>query len=51
MDRLINALKSENFIESLKVMGQGMLGIFIVMACILITVFVFNALFSGKKNK
>lgn len=51
MNRLINALTSENFITSLKVMVKGMLAIFIVMACILIAVYLFNLIFSGKNKK
>ena len=41
----------QNFVESLKYMGAGMLGIFIVMGVIIASVYGLNKLFSGKKKK
>lgn len=53
MNRIISAFTDPEFIESLKVMGKGMLAIFIVMACIMLTVFIFNKLssLSAKSEK
>lgn len=39
-----------NFVENLKYMGTGMLGIFIVMGAIILSTFVLNKLFSKKDN-
>lgn len=37
---------NQNFLYSLEIMGKGMLGIFIVIVLIMLSVFVCNKLFS-----
>lgn len=48
MSRIGEALTSPDFIESLRVMGKGMLAIFIVIALIMLSVIILNKL-SKKK--
>ena len=41
----------QNFVESLKYMGAGMLGIFIVMGAIILVTYGLGKLFSRKDKK
>lgn len=41
----------ENFINSLPVIGKGYLGVFVVTALIIATVYLLNAVTSDKKGK
>lgn len=50
MSRIITALNHPDFLKSLSVMGQGMLAIFIVMICIMLSVVVLNKISSLKKS-
>lgn len=38
-----------NFVDSLPIMGKGMLGILIVMGAIILVTITLNKIFSGKK--
>ncbi len=43
--------KPMEFVYSLKYLGQGMLGIFVVMGLIIGTTVLLNKIFTKKKNK
>lgn len=49
MSKFIDIFTEPDFIESLKVMGKGMLAIFIVIALIMLSVMILN-MFSNKKK-
>ncbi len=38
------------FVESLQYMGMGMLGIFVVMGAIILSIWALNSIFSKKKK-
>ena len=38
------------FVENLKYMGTGMLGIFVVMGAIILSIWALNSIFSKKKK-
>lgn len=42
---------AENFVESLKVMGYGMLGIFVVAAVLVLIMVLLTKLFPAKKEE
>lgn len=43
---IVDIFKDADFLKSLSVMGQGMLAIFIVMVCIMLSVVILNKIFS-----
>lgn len=42
---------AENFVESLRVMGYGMLGIFVVAAVLVLIMILLTKIFPAKKNE
>ena len=44
-------LNIENFMQTLPIMGKGMLGIFVVTVVLIVGIWAMNRLTSGRKDK
>ena len=44
-------LNIENFMQTLPIMGKGMLGIFVVTVVLIVGIWAMNRLTSGRKNE